>query len=169
MISTQNIINLAVIGSLVILGLVTFAPDAKADFNVSATVFNIDTDIADFRGINLDVGYDFTDLIGVRGSYMIGAEDEVVGGVNVEITDLYSFDAILRLPLSDTVMPYFTVGKLHIAAKASYAGYSATAEDNFTTYGAGIQFNLREAVTLSAEFKDIDSDLMTMLRVQANF
>ncbi len=165
----QNIYNLVLVAAILGLFTMAFAPDAEADLNVSATVFNIDTDIADFRGINLDVGYDFTDLIGVRGSYMIGAEDEVVGGVNVEITDLYSFDAILRLPLSDTVMPYFTVGKLHIAAKASYAGYSATAEDNFTTYGAGIQFNLREAVTLSAEFKDISGDAMTMLRVQANF
>ena len=154
----------------VVLAAACFAPShCFADANVGVTVWNIDTDIADFRGINLDVGYDFTDLIGVRVSYMLGSEDEVVDSVNIEITDMYSFDAILSLPLSDSFKPYFTVGKLYVDLKADYMGYSETASDSFTTYGMGIQFDLREAVSLSGELKDIDGDLMTMISVTANF
>ena len=155
----------------VVLSLVFCTPTSigHADANIGVSVWNIDTDIADFRGINLDVGYDFTDLIGVRVSYMLGSEDEVVDSVNIEITDMYSFDAILSLPLSDSFKPYFTVGKLYVDLKADYMGYSETASDSFTTYGMGIQFDLREAVSLSGELKDIDGDLMTMISVTANF
>lgn len=154
----------------VILAVACFAPShCFADANIGVTAFNIDTDVADFRGMNLDVGYDFTDLIGVRASYMIGSEDEVVNGVNIEIDQMYAFDAILSLPLSDSLRPYFTIGKLHIKAKGSYGGYSETISDDFTTYGMGIQFDLREAVSISVEAKDIDGDLMTMASVTANF
>ena len=140
-----------------------------ADATAGVSVFNIDTEVADFRGINLDVGYEFSDLLGVRASYMIGSEDEVVNGVNIEIDEMYAFDAILSLPISDSIKPFFTIGKLHIDAKASQDGYSASASDDFTTYGVGISFDLREAVTLSAEGKDIDGDLMTMVTFTANF
>ena len=100
---------------------------------------------------------------------MLGAEDEVVDSVTIGITDMYSFDAILSLPLSDSFKPYFTVGKLYVDLKADYMGYSETASDSFTTYGMGIQFDLREAVSLSGELKDVDGDLMTMISVTANF
>ena len=151
-----------------VLGIFT-APIAVADPNFGITVYNIDTDVADFRGINLDVGYEFTDLIGVRASYMIGSEDEVVEGVNIEIEDMYSFDAILSLPLSDNFIPYFTIGKLYVDLKADYMGYSESASDDFTTYGAGIKYNIREAVSFSGELKNIDGDLMTMLTLTSHF
>jgi len=168
--SKQNKINLGLVLSIIIMGFGFFyTPDTKADANIGVSAFNIDTDIADFRGINLDVGYDFSDILGVRASYMIGADDEVVGGVNVEITQMYSLDAIVSFPVSDSLNPFITVGQTHMAAKASYQGYSATASDNFTTYGAGLQFDLREAVSISGEVKNIEGDLMTLFSVQANF
>jgi len=159
--------SVAILGVL-FLGCI-YGANAHADANIGVTAFNIDTDVADFRGMNLDVGYDFTDLIGVRASYMINSSDEVIGGVNISIDEMYAFDAILSLPLSDSLKPYFTIGRLHIDAKADYMGYSASASDDFTTYGMGIQFDLREAVSFSVEAKDIDGDLMTMLSVTANF
>lgn len=165
----MKMITKSILGVVLLAGFCFEASHCFADGNIGVSAFNIDTDVADFRGMNLDIGYDFTDLVGVRGSYMISSSDEVVNSVNIEITDMYSFDAILSLPFSDTLKPYFTIGKLYIDAKASYGGYSATASDSFTTYGAGIQYDLREAVSLSVEAKDIDGDLMTMISVTANF
>jgi len=165
----MKMITRTILGVILLAGTCFNTSYCFADANIGVSVFNIDTDIADFRGINLDVGYDFNDIFGVRASYMIGSEDEQISGVNVEIDEMYSIDAIVTFPLSDSLNPYITVGQLHADLKADYMGYSASASDDFTTYGAGIKFDLREAVTVAFEFKDVDGDAMTMLRLQANF
>jgi opacity protein-like surface antigen len=169
MISTQNIINLALLGSIIVLGMLAFSPEAEADPYIGTSVFTMDTSVGDFRGVDLNVGFRAGDILEFRASYMIGAEDETYQGVAVELDKKYGLDVIVNLPLSDSLNPYLSVGNTWLEAKASAGGYSASAKDDFITYGAGMRFDIRESVSVYGEYKDIDGADVFSVGLLANF
>ena len=142
---------------------------AQADCNIGSSVFTLDTSVGDFRGVNASAGCFYQGLVGVRGTYMIGAEDETVNGVKVDIDKMYSADIIVNLPLSDSFYPYLTAGNTWVTVKASANGHAATAKEDFTTYGAGLHYDIRESVGCNAEYKDMDGADMYSIGCQAQF
>jgi len=151
--STKKII-ISILGVFVLGGAI--AKTALAgDFYVSPSVATIDAGEADFRVVNLTGGYDFNEYVGVRGSWMVGAEDETLDGVTFELDQMYGGDLVFSLPF-DSFSPYAFVGETWIKVNASYNGYSATASDSYTTYGLGLNFALRESAGLFVEYKDVD-------------
>ena len=166
----QNKINLAILGAIIILGYGAFyTPDAKSDPYIGTSIFTMDTDVGDFRGVDLNVGFRAGEILEFRASYMIGAQDETYQGANVELDKKYALDVIVNLPLSDSLNPYLTAGNTWLEAKADYQGYSASAKDDFITYGAGLRFDVREAVSLYGEYKDIDGADVFSVGLTANF
>lgn len=142
---------------------------AIADCNIGTSVFTIDTDIGDFRGVNVSGACFYKGLVGVRGTYLLGAEDETVSGVRVDLEEMRSLDLIINLPLSDSFYPYLTAGQTWVEAKASAGGYSATVKDDFTTFGFGLHFDVKESVGVNAEYKNLDGDDMFMFELVAQF
>ena len=142
---------------------------AYADCNIGTSVFTIDTDIGDFRGVNVSGACFYKGLVGARATYMIGSEDETYQGVSVDLETMYSADVIINLPLSDSFYPYLTAGNTWVEAKASANGHSATLKDDFTTYGAGLHFDVKESVGVNAEYKNLDGDDMFMFELVAQF
>jgi len=142
---------------------------AYADCNIGTSVFNMDTNVGDFRGVDVSGACFYKGLIGARVSYMIGSEDETYQGVRLDLEEMYSADLIINLPLTDSFYPYLTAGNTWVEAKASAQGYSVTIEDDFTTYGAGLHYDVREAVGVELEYKNIDGDEVFAARLVAQF
>ena len=166
----QNKINLAILGAIIILGYGAFyTPDAEADPYIGTSVFTLDTDVGDFRGIDLNAGYRAGEILEVRAHYMLGAEDESVDGVKVELDQMYGVDVIVNIPLSDTLNPYVLAGNTWVKAKGSYGGYSISEKDDFVTFGAGVRFDVREAVSVYFEYKDVDGTDSLGLGFTSNF
>ena len=166
----QNKINLAVLGAIIILGAGLFyTPEAEADAYIGTSVFTLDTDVGDFRGVDLNLGYRIGEILEVRGSVMLGAQDETYEGVNLSLEHKYGIDLIVNLPLSDTFNPYLLAGNTWLKAKASYHGYSESASDDFVTFGAGLRFDVREAVSVYTEYKDVDGSDVFAVGLTANF
>ena len=146
-----------------------YTPEAEADPYIGTSVFNLDTDLGDFRGIDLNAGFRAGEILEVRAHYMLGAEDETVDGVKVELDEMYGVDLIINIPISDTITPYALAGNTWVKAEASAGGYSASARDDFVTYGAGIRFDVRESVSIYGEFKDIDGAESLAFGFTSNF
>lgn len=166
----KNKISLGVTFSLLILGAgIFYTPEAKSDPYIGTSIFTMDTDVGDFRGVDLNVGFRAGEILEFRASYMIGAQDETYQGVSVELDKKYGVDLIVNLPLSDSFSPYLTVGNTWLKGKASAGGYSASASEDYITYGMGMRFDIREAVSIYGEFKDIDGSDVFSLGLTANF
>jgi len=133
---------------------------AVADAYIEPSVFTLDTDVGDFRGVNITGGIAFNEYVGVRGSYMVSAGDETYQDVKLELTDMYGADLVLSLPVGDSASIYGFGGRTWMDAEASYMGYSATAKSDYTTYGLGLKFAVRESFGFFGEVKNIDGDTM---------
>jgi len=148
---------------------------ARGDAFIGTSMFNLDTDVGDFNGVNLVGGYHFGDVLGglfsVRGRYMILAEDETVNGARVELKDMWGGDIVITYPVSGAggLNPYAFIGQTKAKAKASKNGETASATDSATNYGAGLTYDVREAVTVSGELMDIDGSTMMSFAIKANF
>jgi len=168
MLSKTNII-MAV--AAICLGGAAYSLNAEASPGgyIGTSVFTLDTEIGDFRGVDINAGYRIGEILEFRGSYMITAQDESYQDVNISLENKYGIDLIVNIPLSDTLNPYITVGQTWMKAEASAYGYSASGSDDFTTYGAGMRFDVREAVSVYGDYKDIDGADMFSLGFTANF
>ena len=166
MLSKTNII-MAV--AAICLGGAAYSLNANADPYIGTSVFTLDTDVGDFRGVDLNAGYRFGELLELRGSYMLGAQDETYQGVNIELDRKYGVDLIVNLPLSETIVPFVSVGNMWLKAKLNGGGYSASASDDFTTYGFGVRLDIREAFSVVGEYKYVDGDTIFALGMTANF
>ena len=140
-----------------------------ADPYIGTSVFTMDTDVGDFRGVDLNAGYRAGELVEVRLHYMLGAQDESYQGVSLSLEKKYGVDLIINLPLSDTFIPFVSVGNTWMEAKGTYQGYSASAKDDHATYGFGVRVAAREAVSFTAEYKRIDDIDLFALGITANF
>lgn len=145
------------------------SPVAYADCNIGTSVFSLDTGVGDFRGVDVSGTCFYKGLVGARVSYMIGSEDETYQGVRLDLEEMYSADLIINLPLTDSFYPYLTAGNTWVEAKASAYGQSVTVKDDFTTYGAGLHYDVREAVGVEVEYKNIDGDDLFGFRLVAQF
>jgi len=159
--------TIAILGALFLV--CVYGANTHADAYIGTSVFTLDTEVGDFRGVDVNAGYRAGEILEFRVSYMLGAQDETYQGVNIELEQKYGADLIVNLPLSDTLNPYLSVGNTWMKAKASYQGLSATAKDDFATYGAGMRFDVREAVSVYGEYKDMDGTDMFSLGFTANF
>ena len=142
---------------------------AYADCNIGSSVFTLDAGEADFRGVQVSAGCFYKGIVGARATYMLGAHDETLNGLKIELEDMYSFDAILRLPVSDSFYPYVTMGNTWVEVETSYQGYSANFEDDFTTYGAGLHVDILEDVGFNFEYKRIDDADQLMFELVTQF
>lgn len=149
--------SVAILGVL-FLGCI-YGANVNADFNIGTSIQSLDTSAGDFRSVNITLGYDFTDLFGVRTTYMLTAEDESLDGVKLELTDMFSADLVLTLPLSDSFNPYLFAGRTYVEGEASYRGYSLGFDEDYTTYGIGLIFAVRESFSVYGEGRDVDGDL----------
>jgi len=165
----QNIYNLVLVAAILGLFTMAFAPEAEADPYIGTSVFTLDSDVGDFRGVDLNAGYRFGELLELRGSYMLGAQDETYQGVSISLDKKYGVDLILNLPLSETIVPFVSVGNMWMKAKASAGGYSASVSDDFATYGFGVRLDIREAFSVVGEYKDVDGDTIFAIGMTANF
>jgi len=157
--STTN--TILTILAIVILGAAWgFSEKAEADAYVEPSVFTLDTDAGDFRGVNLTGGIQFTENFGVRGSWMVSAGDETYQDVSISLEQMYGGDLVFTLPVTDSASVYGFMGQTWMKAKGSYNGYSATAKDDFTTFGGGLKFAVRESFSLFGEVKNIDGDTL---------
>ena len=132
----------------------------SGDLYIEPSVFTLDTKVGDFRGVNITGGANINEYIGLRGTYMIGAEDETYQGVNLSIEQMYSAELVLTLPVTDSFSVYGVGGRTWIEAEASYGGYSVTAKGDATSYGLGLKFAVRESFSVFGEVKEIDGDRM---------
>jgi len=128
------------------------------EFYIEPTVFTLDTEVGDFRGVNLTGGYEFTENVAVRGTWMVGAEDETYRDVKISLEEMYGFDLVFTLPVTDSASVYAFGGQTWLEATASAGGYSASAKGDYTTYGLGLRFAARESVGFFGEVKNIDGD-----------
>ena len=119
--------------------------------------FTLDADEVSFQGAELNAGYR-TDIVEVRGSYMVSGTDDSLYGATVELDSMYSVMAIVNVPTEGSLVPYAMIGSTWAEVKASYRGYSATASDTFSTYGLGLRFDARESFSLFVEAKRVGSD-----------
>jgi len=142
---------------------------AFADCNIGTSVFSLDTQVGDFRGVNVSGSCFYKGLVGARVSYMVGSEDETYQGVRLDLEEMYSADLIINLPLTDSFYPYLTAGNTWVEAQASAYGHSITVEDDYTTYGAGLHYDVRESVGVEVEYKNIDGDDLFGFRLVAQF
>ena len=168
MINTRNILGVLGVSALIFFA-VAASYEAKADAYIGTSVFTLDTDVGDFRGVDLNLGYRIGEILELRGSVMLGAQDETYEGVSLSLEQKYGIDLIVNLPLSDTFNPYLLAGNTWLKAKASYHGYSATEKDDFVTFGAGLRFDVREAVSVYTEYKDVDGSDVFAVGLTANF
>ena len=141
----------------VLLAVACFAPSYcfAGDFYISPSAVNLDTDAADFKLINITTGYDLNEYVGVRGSWMLSAKSEKLDGVTIDLDQMYGGDIVFSLPL-DRLSPYAFVGQTWVKVKASYHGFSATARDDFTTYGIGLNYSFQPGAGAFIEYKEID-------------
>jgi len=149
----------------------TFAPQANAGKNfVGISYASIDTDVADFTGINFIAGHRFNDYISVEGRTLIHSSTENYYGVDVDIDNIYGVYMTLSLPLSDELSIYAIGGRSRGKASASYMGYSASSSDTDTSIGFGMRFALRESTTLSVEYLELFDDINQLaISAQHNF
>jgi len=155
--------------SAVFLILSMFSLFASAGGYIGVTAFEVDTEAGDFQGVNLVGGVDLNDFIGVRGRYMLSVDDENYQGVTIEIEEMYGVDLKLTLPLSDSFNPYLVIGKTKVEVEASNHWATASDSDTLTSYGVGVQFDVRESLSITAEFMDIDDAEMISLGASLNF
>ena len=142
------------------LGGAAYSLNAEAEPYIGTSVFTLDSDVGDFRGVNITGGIDVNDYVGFRASWMVGAQDETYQNVSVSLERLYGGDLVLTLPVTDSASVYSFVGQTWLEGKASYMGYSATAKGDYTSYGLGLKFAARESIGFFAEAKNIDGDVM---------
>ncbi len=154
-------LNKTVLGIILLAGCSFGASEAFADdLYVETSVFNLDTEIGDFRGVNITGGVNINEYIGLRGTYMVGAENETYQGVSISLEEMYGADLVLTLPVADSFSIYGFGGHTFMEAEASYNGYSATAKGDYTTYGLGGKYAVRESFGIFGELKSIDGDPM---------
>jgi len=130
------------------------------DLYIEPSVFTLDTEVGDFRGVNITGGVNINEYIGLRGSYMVSAGDETYQDVNISLESMYGADLVLSLPVGDSASVYGFGGQTWMEAEASAGGYSAKAEGDYTTYGLGLKFSFRESLGFFGEVKSIDGDAM---------
>ncbi len=116
----------------------------------------IGDDDLSFNIVNVTAGYDFNDVFGVRGRYMLTANQDSIDGVNVDLDSAYGADVIFTLPLSKEFNPYLLMGRTEIEVTASYGGYSESADDGYTTFGGGVNYEINENVVINAEYLRMD-------------
>jgi len=171
--STQNKINLAILGAIIVLGCGLFyTPEAKSDPGLYAGVSygTINTDITDHVGTTLHAGYQFNEFIGIEGRSLVSSSEESYSGANLAIDSLWGVYITAAIPLGDSASVYFVVGQTEGEVTASYGGYSASAEESSSSYGTGIKLDLRESWTLKAEYLATFEDVEQLsLGLQYNF
>lgn len=145
-----------ILGIILLAGTCFNASHCFADgLYIAPSVSNIDAGEANFNLVNLTAGYDFNEYVGVRGSWMVGAETEIVDGVTLELDRMYGGDLVFSLP-GDSFSPYAFAGKTYVEVSASYNGYSATADDSYSTYGLGLNYSFNPTAGAFIEVKKID-------------
>jgi len=122
---------------------------------IAPSAVNLDTDAADFKLVNITAGYDFNEYVGIRGSWMLSAKSEKLGDVTIDLDKMYGGDLVFSLP-GESFSPYAFVGQTFVKVKASYHGFSATAKDDFTTYGLGLNYSFNPTAGAFLEYKEID-------------
>ena len=154
----QNIINLAVIGSLVILGLGTFAPDAKADAGWYGGVSYSQLDYSE-PGLDLDfstigglVGYKLSSSFAIEVRGAKGQTDDSIYGIGVQLVKTMSVLGRFSLPNETNVTPYVIAGfsKGWLSADGGFK----TDESDYS-YGIGAAFSLTDQFAISAEYMSL--------------
>jgi opacity protein-like surface antigen len=150
--------------------LLTLSSLSMAGGYIGASYTGIQSDITDHTGVNLRAGYAFNDVVSMEGRYMVNTSEESYDGVNVELDPVYGAYVILALPLTDSVSPYVVAGYTYGEAKASYGGYSETADESSSSIGIGIRSELTENWTANAEYLQAFDDIdMISIGLQLNF
>ena len=150
--------------------LISLSSFSLASGYIGTQAVNIGDDDLSFNGVNLIAGIDITKNIGIRGRYLLNSDDDSIDGVKVELESVYGVDAVLTFPMAGNLSPYVSIGRTEIEIRGSYGGYSETADDSFTSVGAGIKYDVNEKVVISAEYMRLDSDIDSFgAGIQLNF
>ena len=129
---------------------------------VGTQVATIGDDDLSFNIVNAVVGYEVNDVISVRGRYAVSSNDDKLDGVKVELDKAYGADLIISIPSDNGLNPYFLVGRTNIEVTGSYGSYSESADDGFTTLGAGLSYQINEVAMLSVEYLHMENDVESL-------
>ena len=153
---------------LIIAATLLLSSMAFADPYVGLTATSIDTGVTDHAGINVSLGVQVNEFIGVETRTLLSSSEEYYDGARVEIDSLIGFYTTFTLPVSNWADSYFIVGRTYAEVSASYGGYSASAEDDFTSVGFGIKYDISDDLIFTSEYMDMDGADSLSFGVQFN-
>jgi len=134
----------------------------QAGAYVGTQAATLGDDDLSFNVINAVAGYEFNNVISVRGRYAVASNDDDLDGVKVELDKAYGADLIITIPSDNGLNPYFLVGRTNIEITGSYGGYSESEDDGFTTLGAGLNYAINESALLSVEYLHMENDVESL-------
>lgn len=155
----------------ILLVLTMFASFANAGAYVGTNVTAIDFSGVELNAVQLVIGNQLNEFVGIELRAGTGLGDDNVNGVTVELDSIYGGYLTLTAPISDSLAVYAIAGNTWAEATAStYDGYSASAKDDNESFGMGVRFNARESMTIKAEWMNYGDDVDGVsVGIQANF
>lgn len=164
--------NIIILGSCIIavLGLTGINMKANAGGYAGISANYIDTEITNHFGTTIKGGYSFNDFLAVEGRYLVNSSDEGYQGVSIEIDSLYGVYLIGSIPVTDSVSAYVLFGHSEGEVKASYRGYSESADDGSSSLGFGLKYDIIELWSVTAEYTELFDEIDQMsVGLQLNF
>jgi len=147
------------VAAIIIALLALFPVTVQAGGYVGVSGNYIDTEVTNHTGVTLHGGYAFNEFLAVEGRTLVNSSEEGYHGASVEITDLYGIYIIGTIPATDSLGAYVVFGHTEGELKASYMGYSETADDGSSSLGFGVKYDIVEAWTINAEYTELFDDV----------
>jgi len=123
------------------------------------TAFNIseDGDSVDLNGIGLVVGRDFSENFAVEIVAGVGAGDDSLYGVKIEVDRYYGLILKPNMDVSEKISIFLDLGYVDLQLKASGPGGKFTNSSSEFLWGVGAEVDFNDSIYGSIGYTDIDT------------
>ena len=95
----------------------------------------------------------------IEGRIGLGLTGDDIYGVDLELKNYYGAYIRAGAPVTNIIFPYAIVGYSRGKLEASSGGYSASASESDTSFGLGVDFNVKDGNVINLEYMNyIDKD-----------